>query len=119
MNHKTQPGCRVNESYPDNKFIECAQDRPPPGENDPGSLNKDQNPFEASIKDLRAIRSIDTIAHKTAVQTGGRTLAVLGSGLDVIYPGENRRLAEDICQKGTLISEFPLGTQPDRGNFPG
>ena len=51
-------------------------------------------------------------------QTGGRTLAVLGSGLDVIYPGENRRLAEDICQKGTLISEFPLGTQPDRGNFP-
>ena len=43
---------------------------------------------------------------------------MLGSGLDVIYPGENRRLAEDICQKGTLISEFPLGTQPDRGNFP-
>ena len=63
-------------------------------------------------------RGIDTIAHKTAVQTGGRTLAVLGSGLDVIYPGENRRLAEDICQKGSLISEFPLGTQPDRGNFP-
>ena len=63
-------------------------------------------------------RGIDTIAHKTAVQTGGRTLAVLGSGLDVIYPGENRRLAEDIFQKGTLISEFPLGTQPDRGNFP-
>ena len=63
-------------------------------------------------------RGIDTIAHKTAVQTGGRTLAVLGSGLDVIYPGENRRLAEDICPKGTLISEFPLGTQPDRGNFP-
>ena len=63
-------------------------------------------------------RGIDTIAHKTAVQTGGRTLAVLGSGLEVIYPGENRRLAEDICQKGTLISEFPLGTQQDRGNFP-
>ena len=63
-------------------------------------------------------QGIDTIAHKTVVQTGGRTLAVLGSGLDVIYPGENRRLAEDICQKGTLISEFPLGTQPDRGNFP-
>ena len=41
-------------------------------------------------------RGIDTIAHKTVVQTGGRTLAVLGSGLDVIYPGENRRLAEDI-----------------------
>ena len=36
----------------------------------------------------------------------------------MIYPGENRRLAEDICQKGTLISEFPLGTQPDRGNSP-
>ena len=63
-------------------------------------------------------RGIDTIAHKIAVQTGVRTLAVLGSGLAVIYPGENRRLAEDICQKGTLISEFPLGTQPDRGNSP-
>ena len=43
---------------------------------------------------------------------------MLGSGLDVIYPGENRRLAEDICQNCTLISEFSLGTQPDRGNFP-
>ena len=63
-------------------------------------------------------RGIDTIAHKAAVAGGGRTISVLGSGLDVIYPGENRKLVEEICEKGTLISEFPLGTKPDRGNFP-
>ena len=63
-------------------------------------------------------RGIDTIAHKSAVAGGGRTISVLGSGLDVIYPGENRKLVEEICEKGTLISEFPLGTKPDRGNFP-
>ena len=63
-------------------------------------------------------RGIDTIAHKAAVAGGGRTISVLGSGLDVIYPGENRKLVEEICEKGTLISEFSLGTKPDRGNFP-
>jgi len=43
---------------------------------------------------------------------------VFGSGLDVVYPAENRKLAEQICEKGTIITEFPLGTSPDRGNFP-
>ena len=63
-------------------------------------------------------RGIDTIAHKEAVKFGGRTIAVFGSGLDVIYPKENHTLSQEICEKGTLISEFPLGTKPDRGNFP-
>ena len=43
---------------------------------------------------------------------------MFGSGLDVVYPAENRKLAEQICEKGTIITEFPLGTSPDRGNFP-
>ena len=63
-------------------------------------------------------RGIDTIAHRTTVEGGGRTISVLGSGIDVIYPAENKRLTEEICEKGTLISEFKLGTKPDRGNFP-
>ena len=63
-------------------------------------------------------RGIDTIAHKETVSMGGRTIAVFGSGFDVVYPAENRKLADAICERGTLISEFPLGTKPDRGNFP-
>ncbi|HNY92128.1 MAG TPA: DNA-processing protein DprA [bacterium] len=63
-------------------------------------------------------RGIDTIAHHEAVTQGGRTVAVLGSGLDQIYPGENRRLARMITEHGALISEYLLGTQPDAPHFP-
>jgi DNA processing protein len=63
-------------------------------------------------------RGIDTVAHRTAVQNNGRTIAVLGSGVDVIYPSENKRLSEDILKNGALISEFPFGTFPDAPNFP-
>ena len=64
-------------------------------------------------------KGIDGIAHKVAIDTGGRTLAVLGSGLDNIYPPDNRKLAEQICAgQGALISEYPLGMPPDRNNFP-
>jgi DNA processing protein len=63
-------------------------------------------------------RGIDTIAHTATVQNQQRTIAVLGSGLDVIYPSENRKLAESIMEKGTIISEFPIGTKPEASNFP-
>ncbi|MFN8377048.1 MAG: DNA-processing protein DprA [Anaerolineae bacterium] len=61
---------------------------------------------------------IDAVAHRAALEAGGRTLAVLGSGIDIIYPYDHKGLAEDICAHGALISEFPMGTGPDRFNFP-
>jgi len=61
---------------------------------------------------------IDAAAHQAALQAGGRTLAVLGSGLDEIYPREHRALAESITQHGALISEFPLGAKPEARHFP-
>lgn len=63
-------------------------------------------------------RGIDTAAHSAVVRDGGRTLAVIGSGIDVIYPPENRGLVERIVGAGALISEYPMGTKPDAGNFP-
>ncbi len=63
-------------------------------------------------------RGVDALAHQHALQAGGRTLAVLGSGVDVIYPPEHRKLAEAISENGALISDYPLGTQPEGSNFP-
>lgn len=63
-------------------------------------------------------RGVDAIAHQAALEQGGRTLAVLGSGVDVIYPPEHRALAESIMANGALISDYPPGTQPDGVNFP-
>ena len=63
-------------------------------------------------------RGIDTAAHEGALQAKGRTVAVLGSGLDVIYPPENKKLAERIMESGMICSEFPPGTLPERQNFP-
>ena len=63
-------------------------------------------------------RGIDTCAHKTALSVGGDTIAVFGSGVDHIYPAENRRLAEDIAAKGLLLSEFPMGNPGHPQNFP-
>jgi len=62
---------------------------------------------------------IDTLAHKSALAAGGRTIGVLGCGLDQIYPVTNIRLADQIIQsRGAIISEFPLGTPSYRSNFP-
>lgn len=60
---------------------------------------------------------VDTEAHTAALDKGGRTIAVLPCGMDIIYPPENRKLAERIIQQGALLSIFPLGTQPERKNF--
>ena len=63
-------------------------------------------------------RGIDTAAHQAALGINARTVAVLGCGVDVVYPIENTRLFEQIIQKGTLVSEFPMGILPLRQNFP-
>jgi DNA processing protein len=63
-------------------------------------------------------RGIDTYAHQACLEAGGRTIAVLGSGLDVIYPPENSKLARQIMEQGAVLSEQPLGAKPDAVNFP-
>jgi len=63
-------------------------------------------------------RGIDTAGHRGALAAGGETVAVLGCGVDVVYPSENRRLAAEIVAKGLLLSEFPMGSVAFPQNFP-
>lgn len=63
-------------------------------------------------------RGIDTTAHTGALKAGGRTAGVFASGLDRVYPPENRELVRKIIERGFVISEFPPGTRPDKENFP-
>jgi len=63
-------------------------------------------------------RGIDSASHRGALEANAKTVAVLGSGLDVVYPRENKRLTDKILETGAMISEFPLGTPPTPENFP-
>lgn len=63
-------------------------------------------------------RGIDSVAHQAALESGGRTIAVFGCGIDHIYPSEHRKLASQIAAHGALVSDYPLGTRPEARNFP-
>jgi DNA processing protein len=64
-------------------------------------------------------RGVDTAAHTGALEGKGRTVAVVGCGIDVVYPAENKKLADQIVEKGgAIVSEFPFGSPPDAQNFP-
>jgi DNA processing protein len=63
-------------------------------------------------------RGVDTYAHRGALKAGGRTIAVMGSGFNHIYPPENRGLAEKIAENGAVVSEFPMDARPLAQNFP-
>lgn len=63
-------------------------------------------------------RGVDTVAHHTALESGGRTVAVLANGLDTVYPPENARLADQIAAQGALMTDYPLGTKPRADFFP-
>lgn len=63
-------------------------------------------------------RGVDAIAHQSTLKAGGRTIAVLGSGVDKIYPPEHRALAEQMMERGAVVSDYAPGTPPDASNFP-
>ncbi|MGH9433206.1 MAG: DNA-processing protein DprA, partial [Terriglobia bacterium] len=63
-------------------------------------------------------RGIDSASHRGALEGKGKTVAVLGSGIDVIYPRENKRLTERVAESGAVVTEFPVGTGPNPENFP-
>ncbi len=65
-----------------------------------------------------AARGVDTYAHDACLAAGGQTIAVLGNGVDRVYPAENRDIYDEISKKGLLISEFLMGSKPDAQNFP-
>lgn len=87
-----------------------------------GKLMAEQLTREMARESLAIVsglaRGVDTLVHQSVVNAGGVTIAVLGSGLDVIYPHENTQLAKRIIKNGALLSEFPLGSKPEAANFP-
>lgn len=80
-------------------------------------LLKDLMPYHFVIVSGLAL-GVDTLSHKIALEEGGKTIAVLGAGLDAIFPGLNKPLSEKIIQNGALISEYPLGAPALKHHFP-
>jgi DNA processing protein len=80
-------------------------------------ITREISPLGLSVVSGMA-RGIDSQAHRGALQGGGTTVAVLGNGVDVFYPGENRRLYREICDRVCVISELPCGSFPAPQNFP-
>lgn len=87
-----------------------------------GKIEAEKFSSELAGKNITVVsglaRGIDSIAHESALKVNGRTIAVIGSGLDVIYPPENKKLFDQIKENGVIISEFALDTKPDAQNFP-
>ena len=87
-----------------------------------GMLTARNMAYSIALQDVVVVsgmaRGIDTAAHTGALEAGGKTVAVLGSGVDVVYPRENKDLYEKIIDTGAVISEFRPGTPPLSGNFP-
>ncbi len=87
-----------------------------------GKVITEQLSLEIAQNNLTIIsgfaRGIDSIAHNAALKCGGKTIAVLGNGLDITYPAENKRFLKAFESQGLFVSEYPFGTNPDAGNFP-
>jgi DNA processing protein len=87
-----------------------------------GKIQAEKITGELALQNITIVsglaRGIDSIAHHTALKNSCKTIAVLGSGLDVIYPPENKKLFYDITENGLIVTEYPLGTKPDAMNFP-
>jgi DNA processing protein len=80
-------------------------------------LSRDLAELEVCVVSGMA-RGVDTAAHRAALDVGGKTIAVFGCGVDMVYPAENRDLASEIADSGLLLSEFPMGTPAYPQNFP-
>lgn len=87
-----------------------------------GKIQAERIASELSSQNITIVsglaRGIDSIAHKSALKSEGRTIAVIGSGLNVVYPPENKKLFEEIAEKGVVLTEFEIGSKPDAVNFP-
>jgi DNA processing protein len=103
----------------DRKAVAIVGSRSP---SDYGKLVADRLSRELTKKGITIVsglaRGIDTIAHRSCLGAGGRTIAVLGCGVDVAYPAENKRLVEEMIESGAVLSEFPMGALPEAPHFP-
>ncbi len=87
-----------------------------------GLMSAQRFAFQLSAKGFTIVSGmasgVDTYSHRGALKQGGRTIAVMGSGFNYIYPAQNRGLSEEISRSGAVISEFPINTRPEKQNFP-